>query len=124
LTRDVEIFIGQKFRASEQFLRARFAQMFRRCIAFSALLPVRREKLQPRFAAANPHYSAKNCVFVVPQADCDGSRGVNDMIAGLCTKCPITAPRLLCKLLFNQENYWRGGGIVQSRPHTAAAPIA
>jgi hypothetical protein len=44
LTRFVEIFIGQKFYAYEFFVRARFAQMFRRCIEFSALLSVRRKK--------------------------------------------------------------------------------
>jgi len=36
LTRFVEIFIGQKFYAYEFFVRARFARMFRRRIAFSA----------------------------------------------------------------------------------------
>jgi hypothetical protein len=41
LTRFVEIIIGQKFYAYEIFVRARFAQMFRRCIEFSALLSVR-----------------------------------------------------------------------------------
>jgi hypothetical protein len=44
LTRCVEIFIAQKFCAQEYFVRVRFAQMFRRCIEFSALLSVRREK--------------------------------------------------------------------------------
>jgi hypothetical protein len=44
LTRFVEIFIGQKFRTYEFFVRARFAQMFRRCIEFRALLSVRRKK--------------------------------------------------------------------------------
>jgi hypothetical protein len=44
LTRFVEIIIGQKFYAYEIFVRARFAQMFRRCIEFSALLSVRPKK--------------------------------------------------------------------------------
>jgi len=42
--RCVEIFIGQKFYTSEFFVRARFAQMFRRRIEFSALLSVRPKK--------------------------------------------------------------------------------
>jgi hypothetical protein len=44
LTRFIEILIGQKFYAYEFFVRARFAQMFRRCIEFSALLSVRPKK--------------------------------------------------------------------------------
>jgi hypothetical protein len=44
LTRCVEIFIGRKFRAREFFVRARFAQMFRCCIEFSALLSMRGKK--------------------------------------------------------------------------------
>jgi hypothetical protein len=82
LTRFVEIFIGQKFYAYEYFVRARFAQMFRRCIEFKALMSVPREKQQHRFASANPHRGAKSCFSVAPQADCDGSPCVNDVIAG------------------------------------------
>jgi len=44
LTRCVEIFIGQKFYADEFFVRARFAPMFGRGIAFSTLLSVRPKK--------------------------------------------------------------------------------
>jgi hypothetical protein len=42
----------------------------------------RRNKRQRRFASANPHYGAKSCFFVAPQADCDGWPCVNDVIAG------------------------------------------
>jgi hypothetical protein len=81
-TRFVEIFIGQKFQAYEYFVRARFAQTFRRCIEFKALMSMRREKQQRRFASANPHRGAKSRVFVGAQADCDGSPCINDVIAG------------------------------------------
>jgi hypothetical protein len=82
LTRCVEIFIGQKFQAYEYFVRARFAPMFRRGVEFKALMSVRREKQQRRFASANLHCGAKSRFFVGAQADCDGSPYVNDIVAG------------------------------------------
>jgi len=54
LTRSVEIFIGQKFYTYEFFVRARFAQMFRRRIAFSALLSVRRKKTKTNSSVDSP----------------------------------------------------------------------
>jgi hypothetical protein len=46
LTRFVAIFIGQKFYAYEFLVRARFARMFRRRIAFGALPSVRPKKMK------------------------------------------------------------------------------
>jgi hypothetical protein len=85
LTRFVEIFIGQRFYAHEFFVRARFAQMFRRCIAFSALLSVRRKKTKQTTAEIRLGESPlrrEKLLLCRPQADCDGSPCVNDVIAG------------------------------------------
>jgi hypothetical protein len=75
--------IGQNLHAHEYCVRVRFApQMFRRGIEFSASLSAQRGKQRCRFASANLKHSEKNCFFVVPQAEREGSPGVKGIIMG------------------------------------------
>jgi len=84
LTRCVEIFTGQKFYGSEFFVRARFAPMSRRCIEFSALLSVRPKKTKEtavEIRLGESPLRREKLLLCRPQADCDGSPWVNDVIA-------------------------------------------
>jgi hypothetical protein len=79
----LKFFIGRNLHAYEYFVRMRFApQMFRRCVEFSASLSAQRGKQRCRIASANLKHSEKNCFFVVPQAEREGSPRVKGIILG------------------------------------------
>jgi len=99
----LKFFSRQKFYASEFFVRARFAQMVRGCIAFRALLSVRRKKTKETAAQIRLGESPlrrEKLLLCRPAGRLRWFTVCQRRYGGLRMKAPITALSLSRKSLF------------------------